>query len=561
MKRAERRGRMESDKERIIPLERLLKHPLSKEFLDSGYDKPILQYQISDPMLKSISYDEIYEKGLRFFLKTLLERGSEWESLREEESQKFQEVFGVGKQIEEEDNRITLLVNEDYTESKIILHKPYKGQENLSENQIWKMLLKRGITYGVKKEFIIRLAEKPVYEKTFKMALGKRPSKGKDGNAIFYFKTEFNPAPKRNEDGTVDYKELEYVQNVKKGELLCELIPPEKGEDGITLDGKTAEGLYGDNACVEPGNNTVISPDGAKIYAACDGSPHFHKGKVEVRKTLMLKTVDTSTGNIEFAGNIRIDGDVEGAFMVKATGDIIVDGIVDGKLYAGGNILLKKGVKGGGKSYLESDKDIRAEFLENAFVLCKGSISADSVLNSEITCWNNLSVIGRNGKIIGGKIAVGGRVIADEIGNEANTSTSLILEMADGEFQHNREIEEKIKASGHMIKQVRLILEHEENISDTNQQIVVLRLVYVVLQLETEILHWKKELEEVRKKNSVKRSVSVKEVLYPNVFVRIEGMFFRNASKKVGRTTVRIVKGRMTTVNDREEQKDYEKHF
>lgn len=552
---------MEGGVRQEVRLERLLKHPLSKEFLNSGYDKEILYHQTLDPMLKYITYDEIAEKGLRLFLHRLLERGGQWEYTRKEDDYKFREVFSVGKQIDEEDNRITLIINEDYTELKIILHKPQPFQENLTENQIWKILLKKGITYGVKKEFILRLVEKPIYEKKFKMALGEKPKVGKDGKVTYYFNTVFNPVPKVQEDGTVDYRELDYVENVKKGTLLCEITPPEKGEDGVMLNGKHAEGLWGKAVQVEAGPNTTYSADKTKIYAACDGSPHLKNGVIEVRKMLVLDNVDISTGNISFAGNVRVRGDVEATFTVQATGDIIVGGIVDGKLYAGGNIILQNGVKGGGRSYLEADKDIRAEFLENTNVLCKGSISADSILNSEVVCWKNISVVGRNGKIIGGKITAGGRIIADEIGNDANTATSLILEMAEGEFKHNSLIKEEIEAAEHMIKQIRLILEHRESISDISRQIIVFRLVYVVMYLENQILDWKKEIENISRKNAMKRSVCAKEILFPNVSIKIEGMFFRNASIKMENTTIRVSNGKMIRIIGREEHNNYEKHF
>lgn len=552
---------MEQIKEREITLERLLKHPLSKEFLGAEYDKHILYHQITDPMLKNTSYEEISDQGLRMFLQEVLHRGHEWENMREEDEHKFKEVQTVGKQVEDEDNRITLMLNDQFTELKIMLHKPEPGQKSLTESEIWKLLLKKGITYGVKKEFIIRLAEKPVYEKKFKLALGEEPKRGKDGTATFFFETVFDPAPKPKQDGKVDYKELNYVQNVKKGELLCELTSPEKGEDGTLLNGKLAEGLMGKKAPIIAGMNTACSEDRMKIYAAVDGSPHLVDGVLEVRKTLILDAVDSSTGNIEFAGNVRVAKDVEGAFTVRASGDIIVEGIVDGKLYAGGNIILKNGVKGGGKSYLEANKSIRAEFLENTTVLCRGSISADAILNSEVICWNNLSVVGRNGKIMGGKAQVGGRVVADEIGNEANTATSFSLEMADGEFEYNKSVEEKIESAEHMIRQLRLILQHQEEISSISRQIVILRVVYLALYLENQIIKWKKEIEDLRKKNSAWRSVCAKEILYPNVFIKIDGMFFRNASKKSNGITIRVSNGKMVKMDIGEDNKNYEKHF
>lgn len=536
-----------------VPLERVLKHPLSKEFLSSGYDKAILRHQMQDPIMRNITYDEIAEQGLRIFLHQLLKRAGEWENIRQDEENKLKNQFGVAREIDTEDNRITLLTNEDFTELKVILHKPLPDQERLTEYEIRMLLLENDITYGIKKEFILRLVENPVYEKRFKIAIGKKAKTGKDGSVHYCFDTEFNLAPKTKEDGVVDYRELNYAENVRKGALLCKITPPEKGEDGIMLNGVPLEGSLGKAVIIRAGKNTFWSADQTKLYASRDGSPHLENDVVEIREVLELKAVDFATGNIKFAGNVKVRGDVESGFTVEASGDIIVGGIVDGQLYADGNIILQNGVKGGGNAYLEAGKDIRAEFLENANVLCKGSISADAILNSIVVCWKNVCVYGRNGKIIGGKITAGEKIMADEIGNESNTPTSLIVEATEGELQHNIRVQEKIDAVEYMIKQVRLILENGEYDSDISRQIVVLRLVYVAFCLGNQVLDWKNEIENASRKNSIRRSVCAKSILAPNVSIKIEDLIFRNTSTKVEETTIRVSNGKMVRILGRGE--------
>ena len=41
--------------------------------------------------------------------------------------------------------------------------------------------------------------------------------------------------PKLNDDGTVDYRELDSINTVNKEDVLAEIIPPTDGEEGKKL--------------------------------------------------------------------------------------------------------------------------------------------------------------------------------------------------------------------------------------------------------------------------------------------------------------------------------------
>ena len=60
----------------------------------------------------------------------------------------------------------------------------------------------------------------------------------KDGRIEYFFNTSLNTRPKRNEDGTVDYHNLNTVSMVKQGQKLAQLIAPDLGESGRDVYGK-----------------------------------------------------------------------------------------------------------------------------------------------------------------------------------------------------------------------------------------------------------------------------------------------------------------------------------
>lgn len=526
--------------------ERLTKHPLFRKYIKAGYDKEVLKHQINDPFLAEINFDEITEVKLTDFIRGLLKRGSEWEEQREQDQlSRFRERIFSGSQIDDDDSRITIIIDETFTEMKIILHKPQIWQKALTENEIWKILLKKGISAGVKKEYITRLAENPVYEKRFKIALGKKAEVGKDGEITFFFEKEFTPLPKENADGTVDFRELGYVQNVEKGTLLCEITPPETGADGMALNGKSIPGIKGQPVRIAAGKNTVISPDGQKIYATCEGRPIFQNDVVEVSQILNLEHVNYETGNIDFVGSVTVRGDVDPAFTVKATGDIIVQGIVDGALIAGRDIFLRNGVKGGGISRLESGGDIHAIFIENAKILCRGNLYADSLLSSEVVCWNDVKVHGKNGKIVGGRMKAGGRISADQLGNDFNTLTVLKLDDIDEKEDEEKRLKRYINHAEETIQKLEKLIQKDTITSGVSRQIFLIRIVYVVSYLEQQIRRWNEEAEEGKNKKSHYRRVTAAKVMHPNVLAEIEGMFYRNAVEKRDGVVIRISDGRM----------------
>ena len=64
----------------------------------------------------------------------------------------------------------------------------------------------------------------------------------------------------------------------------------------------------------------------------CDISGHviLENDKIFVSNVLELVNVDNSTGDIDYEGDVVVNGNVLAGFTVKATGDITVSGIVEG---------------------------------------------------------------------------------------------------------------------------------------------------------------------------------------------------------------------------------------
>src|SRR5699024_2292633 len=174
------------------------------------------------------------------------------------------------------------------------------------------------------------------YNTQIQMSMGKEPEDGADGEVVYHISLDKSGKPLIKEDGDVDYFHLDLVENVKKGQALATIIPPTEGISGMTVTGKEIQATPGKNIRVGRGKNIDLSDDGLQLFAAIDGRVELIANKIHVYNTLEINgDVDTSTGNIDFVGNVTINGNVLTGFEVKAQGHIIVSGVVEGaNLYA-----------------------------------------------------------------------------------------------------------------------------------------------------------------------------------------------------------------------------------
>jgi uncharacterized protein (DUF342 family) len=113
--------------------------------------------------------------------------------------------------------------------------------------------------------------------------------------------------------------------------------------------------------------------------------------------------------------------------VVKAKGNIEVAGVCEAAtlISENGNIVLGGGAQGGGKAELKADKDITAKFIESCNVEAGGNISADSILKSTVKCAGTVTLAGKNGLLVGGKLIAGNSLSATTIGSPMGTSTEI----------------------------------------------------------------------------------------------------------------------------------------
>lgn len=318
-------------------------------------------------------------------------------------------------------------------------------QTLLGVRTVLEKLQQEGIRNGILAQEIMDFCARGIYNTSAKVAQGLLPIAGIDGTCEFTFESERDLAPKENEDGTIDFKNLGLIHNVQMDELLCTFTPPTMGVSGKNIFAQDIDAREGKPCAVRPGKNTYLSEDGLQVYAERSGSVQCVRGIIEVDDVLNVKgDVGADTGNIDFEGTVNVKGSILEGFSVKAKCDIVVAGGVEGcALTAGGNIVVKNGINGMKKAVLQAGGDVVCKFLELGTVICGGDFCCDMALNSNVEAGKSIKMKGSRGALTGGEYVAGESILAKNIGSEKSIKVNVSIDF--GSEAKQQEIQDKLE--------------------------------------------------------------------------------------------------------------------
>jgi uncharacterized protein len=328
---------------------------------------------------------------------------------------------------ERRDFRIETQVSPDHR-SVWIRVVPAFGGETPTENSLRKALADRNIRFGIKEELLLQILQEGGCERSL-VAEGIPPVQGDPVKFEPQVQeSEHKGVPQERENGTVDYKNLGLFTSVSEGTPLLRRIPPGQGIPGTGVDGAPIPALPGNDRVMVPGPGTAFSKEDSDLITAVRvGRPAFDENTVRVDPTLELDTVDPSTGNVVFEGNILIRGCVESGFTVKAGQDLtILDTVEGAHLNAGKNLLLLTGVYGRNKSEIVAGGNIEARFLSDCRVRSRGNIDvADLLAHCSVECEGALRIGkgGGKGQAFGGRLSALRGIQAQILGSVSEKST------------------------------------------------------------------------------------------------------------------------------------------
>ena len=355
------------------------------------------------------------------------------------------------------------------------------GGKVMSAQDVISDLAFRKVKYGLDQNVIADFLTNRQYCTDYVMAVGTAPIHGKDAKIEYFFNTNKNLQPKRNEDGSVDYKELNTISHIQKGQLLARLIKEDPGKSGRNVFGEEIKPRTVRTERLEFGNNITINEDRTEIYSDVTGHANFINGKVFVSNVFQVPAdVDNSVGNIEYDGSVEIKGNVKSGFTVRATGDIIIEGVVENAFVeSGGQIIVKRGIQGMYKGTLKAGTNVMAKYIENAKVFAGGFVEAEAILNSDISATAEVRVHGRKGLINGGTVRAGRSIETEYAGTEMGTFTTLEVGIDPSKKERYLELSKQVSQGARELDDMKVIIDNYAGMLKRGEVIPRDKLLYV----------------------------------------------------------------------------------
>lgn len=337
------------------------------------------------------------------------------------------EVLIKKEQISPVNETVVVSVMADHLTARGRFYPPTDGGSLLDKDSIVAEMIKSGVKYGVAEKTLESFLTKRQYDETFTLAEATLPVEGSDAVITYFFNTDLTQKPRMNEDGSVDFHHLDVISSVAEGDLLAQLQPAVQGKPGIDVCGGLLRPVKVKQKILRAGKNIQLSEDNLKAYSKVSGHATLEGDTIFVSNLYEVPAnVDTSTGDIEYEGNVLVHGNVLAGFTIRAKGDIVVEGVVEGAtLTAGGHIILKRGIQGMERGILKAEGNVISRFIESATVEAGGYVSADAIMHSNISAKGDIAVDGKKGYITGGVIRSGSMVSAKTIGSSMGTTTSI----------------------------------------------------------------------------------------------------------------------------------------
>ncbi|PWW27344.1 hypothetical protein DFO73_10883 [Cytobacillus oceanisediminis] len=290
----------------------------------------------------------------------------------------------------------------------------------ISSGIIKSLLNREKITFGINEEAIKKICQDPLsVQYPILIAEGVPAENGSDAYLLNEVRYE-----KKTKREKFNFRDVLHIPSVQKGQFLASIIPQTPGTPGKDIFGNSIPAKNGKPLRIKPGKNVILNGEG--FYSLIDGQVSFTSNCISVNPVFEVKgDLNLKTGNIDFVGNVLIRGNVPAGYEIKAGGDIIVFGLVEGSiLKADGNIIVSGGISGSHRGTVISGGNVQADYLNQAIIKAEQDIVIrKSVLHSRLHAGGAIRC--SQAMVIGGELVSGTDIEIKESGNHLFTKTEL----------------------------------------------------------------------------------------------------------------------------------------
>ena len=351
-----------------------------------------------------------------------------------EKSDDKREVLKFFKEISTKEKDVRIGITPNHMDAYLSMDAQLPGRF-FTVSEIMELLEDEKILHGIDRERIdelVTLANQEDYPIRNELIVAGDPvTEGENAYLDYKFNTSNALDLLVDEDGNIDFKELNIINNIQKGDLLAVKVLGWEGSAGLDIYGvPVAPNPVKLDVPLVASKYIELSEDGNSCFAERDGQVYLKKRIITVSPLYMVPhDVDLNTGNISFNGSVVVNGNVLSGFRVRAKEDITIMGVVEAAdLIAGGDIIIKGGIKGNDRGKVSCNGELITSFIESGIVECHGRLQVNtSIVNSKITCYASISMGRKKGQIVGGEVLGAGGIECRELGSKLGVATKIII--------------------------------------------------------------------------------------------------------------------------------------
>ncbi len=333
--------------------------------------------------------------------------------------------------------------------SVYVRHIPGERFAGLQREQMIGHLYGLGICYGILDSGVnlfvaLQNSANPV-EEYVQLARGEPPRKGEDGTVEFLVQpTSYEPRYDVADDGAIDYKQLNLIENCFAGQRVASVIPPGPGRPGKNVFGEELQPAPGKPVCIQPGPGIVVISIGREFTSELEGRLVFEKDVLSVNGVLeIVHDIDYSIGNVDFVGKVVVKGSLLDGFYINAKRGVELSGDMGAaRITSDGDVKIVGGVKGKNAAIITC-RNLTTHYIDDAMVEAMGDVTATKeIMNSSVQALGKIVVT--SGAIIGGVVCGFRGVEADTLGSEMGVSTWVMSGLNWTEENKKAEIRAKV---------------------------------------------------------------------------------------------------------------------
>ncbi len=331
-------------------------------------------------------------------------------------------TFSVPDRIEP--SKFMIAVSPGAYQAYLSLYPSINTGSMMSIEQVFQLISDEGVTLNLEEKAITEAYESfmngDVVENLL-ISQGVEATKGRDAEITIHFDKKDN-RPKIV-DGKVDYKEVNVIQVVHKGDILITKKLATQGSRGKNVKGDDIPPIPGADIVILLGDGATVNDTGTVYTATVDGYVEYGNNRLAVHPVYIVNgDVDYSTGNIKFNGAVHVKGEVLSGFRVEANKSILVDGVCqDCELVSKGNIILRTGIKSTGAGTITADGAVNVGYAENAKIYAKENIEIRKyAYNCELFAGGRIDATAGDGIVAGGVLNAFREISVKQLGTTGN---------------------------------------------------------------------------------------------------------------------------------------------